>query len=221
MSRRLVAGVIFDKVGNVLLEANIKHNSFRITPIGGKVEEDKNEDPIDALKRECWEEYRLWVQPKDIIGTYGTTSKGEGAFSALMVHCEITKITPGCWKDGKPIPQEPEKSAYADWFSLDELNRLNAHKLLAPNLSLFIEVLQDNFRQFALRNMHAEIPKSMTLFQLFTYFKRQMDLCLRNYHEYRRKSSRDPFHLPDDFLMIHETPELARSYFELCRAVSG
>lgn len=219
MGRPLVAGLVSDQDEKTLCEANIKYG-FRVGPIGGKPEK-TDKDSVAALIREFWEEYRIRVVPNHFIGTYPTRSKGEGKFDVKMYHCKITEVSSEHWKDGKPISQEPEKSAYADWFSLEELNKLDQHGLLAPNLSFLLEILQDNYREFALDDIRAEIPKTMTLCGLIRFMKEQMSVCLNKYEEHKRKYGRTQFDLPPDFVLVNQSPEHARASFDLSRAFAS
>lgn len=219
MGRPLVAGLVFDQPERLLCEANIKYG-FRIGPIGGKPEK-SDKDFASAIKREFNEEYKMVVEPTEFIGTYPTESKGEGTFDVQMFQCRIKDVCPDAWKDGKPLSQEPNKSAFADWFSLEELNRLDQHGLLAPNLSFLLEIAQDNYREFELDDIHAEIPKTMTLLGLIRFMKEKMDSCLRQYEERKRKYGRSQFDMPPEFVLVNQSPEVARAAFNLSRALSA
>lgn len=62
-----VTGLVFDAAGRVLLQ---KHGDTQrwVTP-GGSVEPD--EQPVDALVRELWEETGLFVEAASLLGVFG------------------------------------------------------------------------------------------------------------------------------------------------------
>ncbi|PIR52951.1 hypothetical protein COU76_03975 [Candidatus Peregrinibacteria bacterium CG10_big_fil_rev_8_21_14_0_10_49_10] len=209
MQKDLVAGLPFNEEGNVLLEGNIKHESFRITPIGGKHEE--GETPEEALAREFWEEYRLRVEETEKIDLYPTRSKGEGDFEVVTFECAIVDGSSAEWEGDRPVPRETEKASHADWFSREELNWLNAAGLLAPNLKLLLETLQDNYRKFFLGNICAEIDPTLTLLDLLQWFRTKMEARITLHKQGKLQL--------DTFLLANETPTIAARTFNLARAL--
>ncbi len=122
MNRPMVAGLII-KNHKILLVHNTKHNSFRIEPPGGKVEE--NESFQAATNRELEEELGIKVHVGKLFGTYQTNSP-EGDFSVSLFICEIAS--------GNPQLSEPEIISNFGWYSYEQLLSLRKEGNLVPNM---------------------------------------------------------------------------------------
>lgn len=122
MSRPMVAGLII-KDHKLLLVHNTKHNSLRIEPPGGKVEE--NESLENAMLRELAEELKLNVRIKSLFGVYETNSP-EGSFSVSMFICEIGS--------GTPELAEPNIISNFGWYDYSGLETLASEGKLVPNM---------------------------------------------------------------------------------------
>ena len=118
----MVAGLIL-KDHKLLLVHNTKHNSLRIEPPGGKVEE--NESLKSATIRELEEELGIKVRVGELFGTYLTNSP-EGAFNVSMFICEIDS--------GKPELTEPNIISNFGWYNYQELENLAQKGNLVPNM---------------------------------------------------------------------------------------
>jgi 8-oxo-dGTP diphosphatase len=122
MKKDMVAGLIIrDK--KLLLVHNVKHNSLRIEPPGGKKKED--EDWEESVVREIKEELDIMVKPIKLFGIYDTSTP-EGDFSVRMYFCEIIK--------GESRIAEPDKINEFKWYSFDELEELKKSGYLVPNM---------------------------------------------------------------------------------------
>jgi 8-oxo-dGTP diphosphatase len=122
MKKDMVAGLII-KDKKLLLVRNIKHNTLRIEPPGGKRKE--NEDWEESVVREIKEELDIMVKPIKLFGTYDTFSP-EGDFSVHMYFCEIIK--------GEPRIVEPDKINEFKWYSFNELEEMEKSNHLVPNM---------------------------------------------------------------------------------------
>lgn len=118
----MVAGLII-KDKKLLLVHNIKHNTLRIEPPGGKKKENENWE--ESVAREIKEELDIVVEPTDFFGIYDTLSP-EGDFSVHMYFCKTIK--------GEPRVVEPDKINEFKWYSFDELEKLKKSSHLVPNM---------------------------------------------------------------------------------------
>lgn len=114
--RGVIAAVIEDKYGNILIQDHVKYNILTI-PVG-KV--DPGEDFEDALHREMWEELGITDIKFKKISEFRESEGGEW----IVRLYKITKYK------GTPKNIEPEKHRSLEFMSVDDLlevpNRGNA-----------------------------------------------------------------------------------------------
>jgi 8-oxo-dGTP pyrophosphatase MutT (NUDIX family) len=106
--------LIRDDSGRVLL---VRHVEGRWQLPGGAVE--PGETPADGVRRECWEEASVLVEPTRILGVYGGPE-----LSVVYANGDhamwVVTIFEGRILEGEPRPADDETTA-TGWFSEDEL----------------------------------------------------------------------------------------------------
>lgn len=121
-ARELVAGLII-RDGRLFLVHNIKHNSMRIEPPGGKRHDDESRE--QAVMREVMEEVGLVAGVSGLFGVYETSSP-EGDFVVYTYFCEV--------KGGEPALCEPHCIGGFGWYTYEEIEALASTGTLAPNM---------------------------------------------------------------------------------------
>lgn len=109
--------VIRDEAGRLLL---VRHVEGRWMLPGGAVE--PGETPADAVRRECWEEASVLVEPTRILGVYGGPR-----FSVVYANGDhamwVVTVFEGRVLEGEPRPGDDETDDVG-WFDADELEGL-------------------------------------------------------------------------------------------------
>jgi 8-oxo-dGTP pyrophosphatase MutT (NUDIX family) len=160
--KQLAAAIPFNAAGEGLFDVNIKHNGYRVTPIGGKVD-DADPSPQAAAIREGWEEFRLRMKVIGDMGLHDTVSKGEGPFPVHTFACEIVDDSETvCDADGTIRAMEPAKSLHAVWINLHDLFTLGARGMLAPNLHSMIRGWRMRYEA-----LYGQLPDNLTLKDLY------------------------------------------------------
>lgn len=122
MNRQMVASLII-KNHKLLLVHNTKHNTLRIEPPGGKVED--NETAEQATTRELIEELGIKVRVGKLFGNFRTNSP-EGDFDVSMFICEI--------ESGEIRLAEPDIISDFGWYSYQDLVSFASAGKLVPNM---------------------------------------------------------------------------------------
>lgn len=125
----MTAAIIIQN-NKILLVENIKHNTIRMEPPGGKLE--LNETLEECVIREVKEELDITITPYSLFGEYETDSP-EGKFKVTMYFARIT--------EGEPRIMEPEKISKFNWYSYEEMKYIG--KLLVPNLRSAMKKLEE------------------------------------------------------------------------------
>ena len=117
------AALIRDADGRILM---VRHFEGRWMLPGGAV--DPGERPADAVRRECWEEAGVIVEPFRIVGVYGgpeyRITYGNGDESAWIVTLFEARLL-----SGEPHAHDDE-TIDAGWFTPEEIDALD----LAPSM---------------------------------------------------------------------------------------
>lgn len=131
-----VTGIIYDEQDRILLLRHSEGNIW-VAP-GGSVE--PNEDPVDTVIREVWEEAGLQVEPYKILGVFGgnefeiTYRNGDQVTYVMTVYA--CKVQSGILKaDGVETLQ-------AGYFSKEEIMQL----LTPPWISVITPCIFGNFQ---------------------------------------------------------------------------
>ena len=123
-----VAALIRDDEGRILL---VRHVEGRWMIPGGAV--DPGERPADAVRRECWEEAGIVVEPLRIAGVYGgpeyTITYSNGDEAEWVVTIFEARIV-----EGEPHPHDDETTD-AGWFRLEEIESLELHPSMRRTLA--------------------------------------------------------------------------------------
>ena len=118
-----VAAFIHDDDGRLLLARDAI--SRRWITVGGMIEPE--EDPVDALIRECREETGMVVEPGDLLGAFGgpefriTYANGDQVSWVVLAY-RTTIVS------GQPVPDQDE-IAELGWFSKEEAAALDMSAL--------------------------------------------------------------------------------------------
>ncbi len=136
-----VTGIIYDEKNRILLLRHIEGNIW-VAP-GGSVE--PNEDPVDTVIREVWEEAGLWVEPYKILGVFGgkefeiTYQNGDQVTYVMTVYaCKVQSGT---------LEADGVETLQAGYFSKEEIMQLKT----PPWISVILPCVFENFREVYFR----------------------------------------------------------------------
>lgn len=110
--QRIVARLILENNGHVLLLRRPKWKGGNYSLVGGHVE--RNESIMEAIKRETFEETGVKIKRKNLELIHVAHRKKEQQYVLYIFF--LTKK----WK-GKIVNQEPHKCKSLDWFRIDNL----------------------------------------------------------------------------------------------------
>ena len=127
--QRIVARLILEKDGHILLLKRPKWKGGNYSLIGGHVE--KNESIMEAIKRETYEEAGIRVKRKNLELVHIAHRNKQNQY-VLYVFFRTQK-----WK-GILANQEPHKCEGLEWFDLDNLPNAD----ISPTTFMALECLQ-------------------------------------------------------------------------------
>jgi len=123
-----VAAFIRDDAGRILL---VRHFEGRWMLPGGAV--DPGERPDEAVRRECWEEAGIVIEPLRIAGVYGgpeyTITYSNGDHAAWVVTIFDARIL-----EGEPHAHDDE-TIDAGWFASEEIEPLELNASMRRTLA--------------------------------------------------------------------------------------